>query len=321
MKVLGEPADAYEEAAEAALRCVADWEGSEVRYALAVPGVVSPVHRGVDSACWAVSVGSGPPQYFLKVLHQDAAPYIDLATSFEAARRAAECRLTPAPRHFLPEQRSVIFTLLDGSWRTAHMDDLQEPAIMENVIAAKKRIQKLAPLGRPWTVFDGIRRLNGELERSGVRLADDAWWLLDNAQDIEQALLAAGSDAKPCHADGVSSNVMIGTSGAVQLVDFDQACDTDPFYDIGIVLNEAFQFEADMRPALEMFAGTCREEFMNRCRLYGIADDLMWGIWGTLMDAVSPRTGVEFLKYAQWRLLRCRMALHDPGFEAMLRRL
>jgi thiamine kinase-like enzyme len=128
-------------------------------------------------------------------------------------------------------------------------------------------------------------------------------------------------DTTPCHADGVSSNVMIAQSGSVQLVDFDQACNTDPFYDIGIVLNEAFQFEADMRPVLEMFEGTYRETAMNRCRLYGIADDLMWGIWGTLMDAVSPRAGVEFLKYAQWRLLRCRMALHNPGFEGMLRRL
>jgi len=31
--------------------------------------------------------------------------------------------------------------------------------------------------------------------------------------------------------------------------------------------------------------------------------------------------GVEFLKYAAWRFLRCRMLLGRPGFEEFLRTL
>ncbi|MDQ3558165.1 MAG: phosphotransferase, partial [Pseudomonadota bacterium] len=280
-----------------------------------------PVHRAVDSVCWAVRVGDGPPRCFLKVLHRDQIPYVDLAAAYDAATRAAQQGCTPRPRHFLPEQRGIVFDLLDASWRTARMDDLQNSDILEKVIAAKQTIQGMAPFARTWSVFDGIRQMSADLEKTGIAFAEDAWWLLDNLDDIEQALLGAGSDRKPCHADGVSSNVMIADSGSVQLVDFDRACNADPYNDLGILLNEAFQFEADMCPALEIFEGTCRETSLNRCRLYGIADDLMWAIWGTLMDAVSPRASVEFLKYAQWRLLRCRMAVHDPGFEAMLRRL
>ena len=321
MKGLGEAANSEEEEAEAALRAVPEWSGQDIRYALAVPGVASPVHRAVDSACWAVRVGDGVPSYFLKVLQRDQIPYVDLAAAYDAAAKATEHGCTPRPRHFLPEQRAIVFDLLDASWRTAHMDDLQNTDTLKEVIAAKQTIQGLEPFARTWSVFDGIRQLKAALEKTGVALSQDSWWLLDNVEDIEAALLAAGGDQKPCHADGVSSNVMIAESGAVQLVDFDRACNTDPYYDLGILLNEAFQFEADMRTALEMFEGSCRESSMNRCRLYGIADDLMWALWGTLMDAVSPRASVEFLKYAQWRLLRCRMAIHHPGFEAMLRRL
>ncbi|VFU08737.1 protein of unknown function [Methylocella tundrae] len=39
------------------------------------------------------------------------------------------------------------------------------------------------------------------------------------------------------------------------------------------------------------------------------------------MNVVSARKGVEFLKYAQWRLLRCRMTIRDARFEDMLRHL
>lgn len=145
--------------------------------------------------------------------------------------------------------------------------------------------------------------------------------MLDWATQIEAAILAAGFDVKPCHGDGLASNVLLGPDGAVTLVDFDEARDDDPWYEIGALLNEAFQFESEMEPALEMFEGSVRRASLNRCRAYAVVDDLVWGIWGLLMDRVSPRGEIEFLKYAQWRLLRCRMALRDPALESRLRDL
>ena len=64
-----------------------------------------------------------------------------------------------------------------------------------------------------------------------------------------------------------------------------------------------------------------RPATLARCRLYAVADDLAWGVWGLVMDATSSRCHFEFLKYANWRLLRCRMALRHPGFEERLRTL
>jgi thiamine kinase-like enzyme len=146
-------------------------------------------------------------------------------------------------------------------------------------------------------------------------------WMREMIRDAGDAIASAGLDLVPCHGSGESSNVMIGPSARIALVDFDCAGLADPFYDIGILLTEACQFEPEMRAGLEIAFGRQDEAMLNRCRLYGAADDLYWGLRGLVMAATSPRRDIEFLKFGEWRLLRCRMFLHETRFEERLRRL
>jgi thiamine kinase-like enzyme len=322
MKALGQASTVDEEAAEAAIRTVPDWADADMRYEPGISGVASPTHRAVDSQNWFVAKGDAPASYFLKVLHADQSDFIDLDRSVTAARQASTLGLTPAPLWHNTEVSAVVFNRLPDIWRTARMDDLLKRDVLESVIAAKKTLHGSKPLGETSTVFDRIRIVEKALAHAGIaEVAADGWWMRDCVGDIEAVIVATGFDEKTAHADGLASNIMIGPDGAVQLVDFDEARNVDPFYDIGILLNEACQFDSEMQPALEIFEGQFRQTSLNRCRLYGIADDLLWGMWGALMNKVSPRGGVEFLKYAQWRLLRCRMALRNPQFEYMLRTL
>ena len=73
----------------------------------------------------------------------------------------------------------------------------------------------------------------------------------------------------------------------MRLVDFDAACNTDPLYDVAILLNEAYAFEDEMMPALEMYEGRVHPATLARCRLYAVADDFYWGLWASRMDATS----------------------------------
>ena len=86
-------------------------------------------------------------------------------------------------------------------------------------------------------------------------------------------------------------------------------------------MNELYQFESQMKPLLEMHDGRFSEKAFSRCRLYAAADDLYWALRSLLQDVRSPIQGLEFLKYASWRFLRCRMLLGHPGFEERLRSL
>ena len=302
--------------AEAAIAAVHDWRGTAIDYRDVTAPVMSPMHRNVDSLCFVVEVDA--TTYFLKITHPDGGE-ISVPRAFAAASLAARHGISPTPLHCVAAHDAIVFAFLGEGWRTARVDDLREPDTMAATIAAKKRLQAQPRLGNTWSVFDGIREIAPAATERGAVDRASIQWMLAAADDIEAAFAAAGFDLAPCHADGLASNIMLGPNGAVRLVDFDRACDTDPLYDLGILLNEAYAFEEEMAPALEAFEGGVRQATLHRCRLYAIADDLYWALWASERAATTTRPGVEFLKYAQWRFLRCRMALLDPRFERMLR--
>ena len=306
-----------DQAARTAIEAISAWHGSSITCRKLVGPVMSPVHNGVYSDRYAVDVAGKP--YFLKIFDPDVASEIEIDHVFEAASSAADVGVAPKPVFVLSHIDAMVFERLDESWVTAGVEDLRRATVMANVLKAKASIHATQPSRYLWSVFDGIRDLARLPLARGALAAGDVPWMIDAVRDIEMAITAAGFDRKPCHADGVASNVMIDGSDDVPLVDFDRACVTDPLFDIGLVLHEAYPFDEELAPALEAYEGTCRQTTLNRCRLYGLADDLFWALWSSRMDAVSPRRGIEFLKYAQWRMLRCRMGLQDPRFEYRLR--
>lgn len=318
MKMPGEAETEAEHRAEAALASHAGWAGRSVVYAPAGGGVVSPSHRGVDAQQWTVALDGAGPAFLLKVFHDDQKPFIDAARSHAATAQAAAVGITPGA-HF-HTAGALAVELLSADWKTATMDSLRDMALLEKVIAAKKRFHGTARLQRSETVFERLRTLLDLMRAAETTLPSDLWWMQAGVDDAERAIEAAGYDTVPSHADGLASNIMYTDRGDLLLVDFDEARNVDPHYELGILLNEAFVFDSEMQPALEIFEGTFRDRTLARCRLYAVADDLYWGLWGWMMDAHSPRGGIEFQKYANWRLLRCRMALRHPGFEERLRR-
>jgi thiamine kinase-like enzyme len=96
---------------------------------------------------------------------------------------------------------------------------------------------------------------------------------------------------------------MIGSDKAVKLVDFDRACVGDPMYDLGAFGLEFCQFDYQLIEALEMYNGSFDEKLFNRCKLYMIVDDFLWGCWGKTSHYNSyRREAIEFYKYLQvWR--------------------
>jgi hypothetical protein len=303
--------------AEAAIAVVPGWAGRAVSYREVTAPVMSPMHRNVDSLGFVVEVDAS--SYFLKIAHPDVRAQILTERVFAAAHRAGTLGLAPMPLDCLPAHHAIVFERLDESWHPARIDDIRRPTVMEGAITAKAALHTQPRIGWAWSVFDGIRDVAARVATASSIEPALFNWMIAAADDIEAAFKAAGTDVATCHADGLACNVMVGPNDTVRLIDFDQACDTDPLYDIGILLNEAYAFPEEMAPALEMYEGRVRPATLNRCRLYGIADDLYWAMCSSSTAATTSRPGIEFLKYAQWRLLRCRMALQDADFESMLR--
>ncbi|MDR5799852.1 phosphotransferase [Caballeronia sp. LZ001] len=304
------PAEVAARAAAAAIASIDAWRGVDVRHEPAFAPVMSPMHRGVSHSAWRVRVDDSAT-FFMKVAHGDLTESIDTGASFLAARAAASLGIAPAAHYVSEAHGATVFDFLDDGWRTAHLDDLAQPATLDALLQAKRAIHSLPAFARTTNVFERIEHL-----AEGMPLTPDQVSWVDLAGDLRAAIDAAGADVRPCHADGVTSNVMLHDDGALMLVDFDEAANTDPAFDLAVTLNEVLGFGHDWMQAIEMSMGAASERMLARCRAYAFADDLRWGLWGMRMDRDSPRRNVEFLKYAQWRLLRCSMALPRWNLDA-----
>ncbi len=281
-----------------------------------VPPVASPVHRAVASEGLRVRRADAPP-VFLKLRHADMADDI-VPWAAAAARRAAERGVGPAV--LAEAEGALAFADLGPPWRTATAGDLQDPDTLGRVLGAKRRLHEGPRLGHRFCPFARVAALAEAARAAGAPLPGDAGRLLAAVELIREAVSAAGSDLRFCHNDGTASNVMLD-GDRVQLVDFDSGGDNDPWYDVATLVNEACDFDAERRDAIASYAGRCEEALLNRCRLYGIVDDVRWGLWGLTRAVTSRRPGIEFFKYGQWRLFHARTATGDRGFEAWLRGL
>ena len=319
MKAIGQAADELEAMAEEALTSIGDWQGRQIRYEVAAVAVVSPIHRAVEGACFNVALND--EELFLKVRYPDMTAFFDDGAVASSCRGAAQVGVAPALRYAEPDRGIFVFDRLGDGWTWGTVDRFADPVVLESVVTAKKRIHDLPAFDRTESVFDVIERYWAMVQTEQVTVPNDVPSILEMVRQHGEAIAASGIDVRPCHGDGVASNIMIGPQAAVRLVDFDMGANCDPYYDIGSLMVEFFQFDDDARQVLEIYDGSFDEARYNRCRLYGIADDLMWALWGFICFELSPRKGVEFTKYAEWRLLRCRWHLGHPARERWLARV
>ena len=306
---------------EAAIAALPDWAGRGPSIEAATIVMASPSWRGVDGTPWRVRDADTGEGLIVKTMHDDSALYIDTACAFSAAREAAKSAIGPDVLHADPDAGVLVMEDLNDGWRTGTLELLLDPAIRDRVIAARQAFHKGPKLARNATVFEEIERFLGDARAADAYLPADIDWLLENVRAAGEAIAASGIDLVPAHGDGNVSNMLVGPEKQIRLVDWDRAANMDAFEDFGSFLAEAYPFDAEAQEAFEVFHGRQDERLFNRARLYGLADDLRWGLIGALLAAKSPRTKVEFLKFADWRFLRCRMGLRDPRFAERLRRV
>ncbi|GGE05111.1 hypothetical protein GCM10011390_25160 [Aureimonas endophytica] len=311
-----------ERLAETALAGARALVGEHPRMEPAPEGAASPSYQAVESNGFLVAAeGTDEPAFFLKVSESALGDLLDTGHAFRAAAAIADLGLAPRPLHLAESEGAILFERLGPSWRPAKIDELARPETVATVTRAFAEIAAGPCLGRHRCVFEGIAAMRAILGDEADTLPPDAWWLLEGASAIEAALAAAGRDERALHGDPHASNLLFDETGNLRFVDFDMAGDGDPHYQLGAFLNEAFQFEDDMRAGLEIAEGSVRSSSFNRCRAYAAGDDLYWALRALVLDRLSPRRSIEFRKYAGWRFLRCRMLMNRPGFEETLRKL
>jgi hypothetical protein len=304
----------------AALAAVPGWADRPVTMEAALPVLASPSWRGADAAPLRVRDEAGET-LFVKLMALDGRATIDFSCAFAAAVAAGEAGIGPQVLLADAEAGVLVMEDLADGWRTGTLEVLLDAATVDRVLAARRAFQALPALPRTEGVFAEIERFYAGCLESGAAIPSDAEWMVDSLRLAAEAIRPGAGAPVPIHGDGNVSNVMLHDSGAVRLVDFDRATNADPLEDLGSFLQEAHAFEPEARDTFIRLTGGFDEAAFHRARLYGIADDLRWGLLGCLTAAVSPRKTLEFHKFASWRFVRCRIGVREARFAERLRRI
>lgn len=264
--------------------------------------LASPAWRGVEADVWLARKGSSAEIY--KHYHNDISAYVDITTALSVAKLASEARVGPKVLDTVSQHGLVVMEYLGEGWRAGGLHDCVKPDLRSQVIAAKKVLHKGPKFPRDGDIFSEIASLNHACLSAQSRLPLNIGAYLAFAEQAQQAIAALGAEKVPCHRDGNTANLMIGPDGQVKLIDFDLSANADPFEDAGCYLLEFFECEPEARRGFEEWFGHFHEGLFQRAMIYGILDDLRWGLIGALMAATSPRRSLEFAKYASWRFMR-----------------
>ena len=283
--------------------------------------LASPSWRGVDGAPWRASDKASGESLFVKIMDPDAALYIDVACAFEAARRASDLGVGPKVLSADPASGVLVMEDLNAGWRVGTLDRMLDPALVDAALTARRRFQAGPPLSKTRGVFEEIEHFHAAVKEAAAELPSDTDWLLAELRFAAEEMKAAAAPVVPIHGDGNVSNMLISAAGEIRLIDWDRATNADPLEDLGSFLAEAFDQEPEAWAAFMRYTGGRDDRAFNRARIFGIADDFRWGLIGALLAAKSPRNTHEFYKFANWRFLRCRMAVREPRFGEALRRI
>jgi hypothetical protein len=297
-----------------------DWRDATAEPA--IPVLASPSWRGVDADVWRLRKSDGA-SCIAKVMDRDTDQFSDISVSFAAARQAGDAGIGPKVLAADVAARTLVMEDLsaEAGWSTGTLDKVLDRATRLRVLETRKAFHRTRPLGRKADVFAEIDALLDKCRSARAPLPEDMDWLATNVNEVRDAIGASGIDYAPAHGDGNVSNLMFSADGGIRLVDWDMAGDMDPLLDAGAFLVEAHDSESDAAECFEAFNGRFERALFNRAWLYGVADDLRWGLIGALLAGTSRRETYEFLKFGDWRFLRARMAIRDPRFSEKLGRL
>lgn len=279
--------------------------------------LASPSCKALESASVFAEIPSGA--VFLKVMHPEMREGFDLHAAMTLAKDAGRAGIGPEVTWSDTRLGAIAMYALTPTvgWRTAKQYDLQSADVVASIMTSIRSLQETTSLD---TRFEPFHQIDAVLARAGrekVPLPSDTGGLRRYISQIEP--LSETATLAPCRNDGVASNVMIGDGNAIRLVDYDRAGLNDPFYDVGTFLAEVSEFEADMRAGFVAYYGRYDAALFARAMLWSYVDDLLHVLSAFVMAKVSARRSIEWIKYAEWRLMRLRMALSHPQFEEKLR--
>ena len=285
------------------------------------------MNRGVDGTSGCIL---GKTQFYhLKIWSKDQKNWMDFANAKDMAHASGKAGISPLLKASSSANNAFLFDHLGDGWRFAMAKDFREGGLREKAIIATKLLHALPLLEKGRSIFQRIDTMH-EIVENGVTDAitgnvisipkpENYCMMRDWVMRISRSFEAAGYDVTACHVENSLSNVMIGPSGSIKLVDFDRAANGDPLADIGALCNEYHRTEDDILQAVEIYSGKPDKAIIARVKLHMIASAFYWGLWGKVSHFLSTRREIEYYKYGENQFVRCIANISQWDVDALIR--
>lgn len=291
-------------------------EFSSIEWTPALPTVASPSWMGGDSLFFEGRSNAGLP-LLVRVLRPAATIRVDRAAMFAAMDAAGSAGLAPTVLYHDASHGVCVEEKLDDGWQIATLYRLLDPRAWRASLHARHRFHELAPDLPFVSVFEQITMLLAYARDNAVEIPPVAQQVIAAVEEA-RACVRGGPEPVACHGDGAVSNLML-SSGEARLVGWTQAGRMDPLEEIGSVLTELAPFVAGDATIFEAAWGDRDPVASARAHLYGLADDLRWGLIGSCARALEPDSPIEYQRYGSWRLFKARFAVAHGQVDRLMR--
>lgn len=304
--------------------------GGNARFVDVVYPVAHPENRGVDGMSGAVRGDSGEV-FFLKVLNTEQRLWADMDNAADMARKAGEVGLAPRLLAVDRDSRAFLYEYAGDDWRPAFVLDVREYDVRERVINAVRALHGLEALPHDIGMDKRITEMRNLMENGITSALTGAKRIPASPEEyrgmvyivdmILYTLMEAGSEMAPCHVENSLSNFLLGPDGAVLMVDFDRAANSDPLSDVGSLCNEFCRTDDDVAQVVEMYSGRVSRDILARVKLHMVLSAFYWGMWGKVSQIMTGRNDIEFFKYGENQFVRCAWLLSRWNIGQLMREI
>lgn len=196
--------------AQAILECLPDWRGASIE---ALPG-------GLTNRTWRVT--RGDRRGVLKVDERPRqAPFNSRIEEARIQSMAAERGLAGPVCHV--EEGALLTAWIDGDvWEPAHLADGDN---IERLAAALRQLHALPLSGRSFDSTIAARRYVASIDQHDPAIVSHCTRII--------ASMRRPGNLCFCHNDLVAANIV--DAGALMFLDWEYACDNDPFFDLATI--------------------------------------------------------------------------------------
>jgi thiamine kinase-like enzyme len=250
---------------------VARWAGRAVTWA--------PLPGGLSHHIYRVDVDGA--SYVLRVLQpavSAAGLGIPPAGEIENTLVAAETGVGARVVEVLRDVPALVLEFIPG--RTLGAADVRDPALAQPIAAACRKLHAGRRFGNDFDIFVKRAELLALCERHGLALPAGYHDHDPAVRRLREALAADPPATVPCHNDLLAENFILGTDGAVRIIDYQLAGNNDPAFELGDIAAEA-DYDPDQAGRLTAaYFGPERTDALEaRVRLNLTASNVTWTLW------------------------------------------